>query len=90
MAMNDLINMMERIRCTPFSNIASSFPDGITDGPSGNTYSGIVGGYKLNNEHITVSYANPSSDPLEIIVTVSWQDLRGRQFTNSLTTKRTR
>ncbi|MGB4521341.1 MAG: hypothetical protein WBI28_05360 [Candidatus Omnitrophota bacterium] len=81
------INMMEAIRCTPFNNIIINFPNGVNDGTGSNNYSTIVGGYPLANEHIVVSYVNPGSDPLEINVSVNWQDKRGTARTRNLVTK---
>ncbi len=89
-AMTHLTNMMEAIKCTPFSNIIVDFPNGVSDGTAGNSYATIVGGYVLTNEHIVVSYVNPHSDPLEINVAVNWQDSKGVTRTKYLVTKRTR
>lgn len=83
-------NIMEAIRCTPFNNITVNFPNGVNDGTGANNYSTIVGGYPLVNEHIVVSYVNPGSDPLEINVSVNWQDKRGTARTRNLVTKMTR
>ncbi len=89
-AMAHLTNMMEAIKCTPFSNMLTDFPNGVSDGTINNNYATLVGGYVLKDEHIVVSYVNPSIDPLEIMVSVSWQD-RGRVTrTKYLATKRTR
>lgn len=88
-AMADLINMMEAIKCTPFSNIIVDFPNGVSDGPTGNEYATIVGGYVLTDEHIVVTYVNPSNDPLEIMVSINWQDRRGQTRTKYLVAKRT-
>jgi len=89
-AITDLRNVMERIRATPFANTVSSFPDNIADGPLGNPYQTIVGGYTLNNEHIRATYANTHSDPLEIKVTLTWQDKRGRPYNTAISTFKTR
>lgn len=89
-AMAYLTNMMEAVRSTPFSNLLDDFPDGVVDGPVGKEYSNIVGDYLLPNQSITVSYQDPDSDPLEIEVSVSWENERGRSFTRYLVTKRTR
>lgn len=83
-------NIMEAVRSTPFSNITVNFPNGVNDGTGGNNYSTIIGGYLLAGEHIVVSYVNPGSDPLEINVSVNWQDKRGTARTRNLVTKMTR
>ena len=88
-ASSDLRNMMEEIRVTPFVNILSEFPDSVVDGPN-NSYQSIVGGYNLDNEHITATYTDVNSDPLEIRVNLSWQDRRGRNHNTSLSTFKTR
>jgi type II secretory pathway pseudopilin PulG len=89
-AMAHLTNMMETIECTPFSNILTDFPNGVPDGTINNNYATLVGGYILKDEHIIVSYVNPSSDPLEIIVSVNWQDRSKAARTKYLVTKSTR
>lgn len=86
----DLRNMLERIRATPFDFIVTRFPDATPDGPGFNPYTAIVGGYRLNNEHLTVSYSNATSDPKEILVTVNWLDKSGRSKNCSVSTFRTR
>lgn len=88
-ATSDLRNMMEEIRVTPFVDMSSLFPDSVADGPD-NSYQSIVGGYSLNNEHITVTYADINSDPLEIRVDLTWQDKRGRDYSTSVSTFKTR
>ncbi len=90
LAMAHLVNMAEAIKCTPFNNLSVNFPDGVSDGPASNNYATIVGGYALKNEHISVSYVNTHSDPLEIKIGVNWQDKRGMNHTKYLVTKRTR
>jgi len=89
-AQMQLTNMMEVIKCAPFSDIIVNFPNGVAGGTTGNNYANIVGGYVLRSEQIVVSYVNPNSDPLEITVSVSWQDRRGINRTKYLVTKRTR
>ena len=83
-----LANIMERIKSTPFSNITTDFPNGDEDGPIGNGYAAIAGGYTLTNEHITVSYVNPSSDPLEVNLVVRWKDKVEKDRAKYLVTKR--
>ncbi len=87
-AQTHLINMMEAIKCTPFSNMLIDFPDGVLDGVN-NSYAAVVGNYTLAGEHIIVSYINVNSDPLETMVNVSWQN-RGQTRASYLVTKKTR
>ncbi|MBN2097076.1 MAG: hypothetical protein JW714_01205 [Candidatus Omnitrophica bacterium] len=89
-AVSDIRDMMEKIWSTPFEFIASNFPNGDADGPTDTEYNTIVGGYNLNNEHLRVDYTNPVADPLEIMITCTWTDLRGRAQTMQLATFRTR
>ncbi len=89
-ATSNLKNMMEKIRVTPFANIASNFPNAQIDGPVGNPYSAIVGGYTLNNEHFVANYANPNVNPLEIGIRVNWLDKQGRLRNMSMSTFKTR
>jgi hypothetical protein len=84
------MNMMEAIQCTPFNRIVGDFPNGVVDGTGSHLYSNVVGGYSLQGEHISVSYANPATDPLEVFVSITWQDKRGDTRRRYLTTKRTR
>lgn len=85
-ALQDMANIMERIACTPFNNITSDFPDGVADGTN---YEAIVGGYTLVDEHISVNYTDADSDPLEIIVNISWSGAKNRQHSMSLSTFKT-
>ena len=89
-AVSDLRTIMEHIRSTPFSDLTTNFPNAVQDGPTGNNYPAIVGGYALHNEHITVTYTDPSTDPLEINVSLTWQDKRGRSYSSSMSTYMTR
>ncbi len=111
-AIQDLRNMSQRIRSTAFENIPSSFPDfargqtGCLDGPTNNRYTTVVGGYSLNNEHISVSYrcynpltraiqscntfAGGVSDPVELNINISWEEKSGRTYTMGISTYKTR
>lgn len=89
-AMDDAVDMLERIKCTPFNELTAKFPNGTINGPVTNPYANITGNYMLKGEQIVVTYPNTTGDPLEIMVTVNWQDQIGRQYGNSLTTKKTR
>ena len=89
-ATTDLRNMMEAIRVTAFADTLSFFPDAVVDGPINNNYASLVGGYSLNNEHITVSYADTHTDPLEMRVNLVWQDKRTRNHNAFVSTFKTR
>ena len=89
-AISDLRDMMEEIRVTPFVDMLSVFPNSMVDGPGGSSYQSIVGGYSLNNEQIVVTYAGMNSDPLEIMVNLSWLDKQGRAYGVSASTFKTR
>ncbi len=89
-AFSDLRSMIERIKAMPFDAIVFSFPNTVVDGPGGQSYQAIVGGYTLNNEHITVSYPNENADPLEIRATLTWQDKRAHPHNESVSTFKTR
>lgn len=88
-ATSHLRNMMEEIKVTPYVEMLSTFPDSLPDGP-GNSYQSIVGGYQLLEEHITVTYADVNSDPLEINVELIWHNTRGRNYNTALSTFKTR
>ncbi len=89
-ATTDLRSMLERIRATPFDFLTTQFPDSIVNGPVSSPYTGIVGTYMLRQENITVTYANATTDPLEINVALAWQDKRSRPRAASMATFRTR
>ncbi|MEW6075548.1 MAG: hypothetical protein AB1530_04485 [Candidatus Omnitrophota bacterium] len=89
-ALDDAVDMLERIKCTPFNELTTKFPNGTINGPAANPYANITGNYTLKGEQIVVTYTNTTGDPLEIMVTVNWQDQVGRQYGNRLTTKKTR
>ncbi|MFC1703353.1 prepilin-type N-terminal cleavage/methylation domain-containing protein [Candidatus Omnitrophota bacterium] len=89
-AIFDSRNMMEAIKVTPFANMTTLFEDGTVDGPAANRYDSLVGGYSLPGEHITVTYADIATDPLEIEVEVAWQDRRGQVRSVSAFTFKTR
>ena len=89
-AMDDLRDMMEKIRLTPFVSTVTAFPHGVADGPIANPYANIVGGYTLNNETITVTYANVTTNLLQLMTTISWQDRQNRGYTRTLSTFKAR
>ena len=61
-----------------------TFPAAITDQwPDGSEVSGVA---SLPMEFVVVTYTNATSNPLEVIVISSWQDLRGRQVTTQVST----
>lgn len=90
-ASDDLKDMLEKILSAPFNELLIKFPNGTIDGPSANKYNTtVIGNYSMKNEHIVVTYANLTSDPLEVMVNVTWTDSKNRQHSNFLTTKKTR
>ena len=83
-ALDDLDDMMERVRSAPFAQLAASFPDGVAG-----VYAPIVGDYTLSGERITVRHV-PSAvaTPRELIVEVTWLDNQ-RTYRRRLSTFRT-
>ena len=88
-AVNDLKDIMERIKTTPFTQLQASFPSGAANGPGGaQAYTNVVGGYTLPNEQITVTHSpNTAADPRELIVRLTWTN-RGRTYQRSVSTIR--
>ena len=88
-ALNDLRDMMERIKTTPFTQLTVNFPNGTLNGPGGaQAYTNVVGGYTLNTEGITVTHnPNTGADPRELVVTLTWVN-RGRTYQRMLSTMR--
>ena len=90
-ALNDLRDMMERIKTTPFSRLDDDFPSGAPDGIVGagaNRYAAVVGGYSLPTERITVTHRpDAAADPREMVVEVTWTN-RGRAYQRSVATVR--
>ena len=90
-ALNDLQDMMERIKATPFNSLTNNFPNGAVNGVVGlapEKYGVIIGGYTLTNEQVTVTHQpNTNADPREMIVQVTWVN-RGRTFQKSVSTMR--
>ena len=91
MALNDIRSMMERIKTTPFTALNASFPTGAINGVVGvgpDLYTGVVGGYGLNTEQITVTHSpSTAADPRELVVQVQWTN-RGRTYQRRATTMR--
>ena len=87
-ALDDANDMMESIRSTEFANLLTDYPDGLADGPAGNSYASLAGGYLLSGETITVTYTDTGAVPLEILVSVSWGDMKMVSRTLALTTMR--
>lgn len=84
-ALNDLRNMLERIKSTPFNSLNNDFPNGA---PNGALYGGIIGGYTLGSEQITVTHVpSVTANPRELIVQVTWTN-RGRQYQRTVSTMR--
>lgn len=91
MAVNDLRDIMERIKTTPFAQLDTVFPNGAVNGVVGagpETYPGLIGGFTLQNERITVTHSpNVAADPRELIVQLTWVN-GGRQYQRRLSTVR--
>jgi hypothetical protein len=82
-AVNDLKDVMERIKTTPFTQLNADFPDGAAA-----DYSAVTGGYTLTGEQITVTHSpNQTADPKELTVQVNWTT-RGRAYQRTLSTVR--
>ena len=90
-AVTDLDDMLERIKATPFTQLATDFPNGAANGIVGggaDRYGGIIGGYTLGNEQIVVTNSpSTAADPREVIVQVSWTN-RNRTYQRTLRTVR--
>lgn len=83
-ATDDLKDVLEKIKGTPFSNIVGNFPDG------GAINATDIGGFLLNNESITVTYPQGTTgDPLEIVLTITWTGKGGRSYSQIFKTVRT-
>ena len=78
-ALQDAHTVIERIRNVSDQGVPQvvvSFPNGAA----------IPGFQNLVGEQVVVTYPNANSDPLDITVTVTWQD-RARAMTRSLRTQ---
>ena len=83
-AMADAHILLEGIRETSTGGLAAVT---ATNWPAWATANGLI---SLNNEAVTVAYANPAADPLAVTVQVNWQE-RGRAKSaavNTLVTRR--
>ena len=87
-AVNDVEDLMEHLRTTPFDQVQANFPSGVPDGGAAADYRTIVGGYTLDGEQIVVTYPSQTTGRLEILVTVNWMH-RLRPRSTSLSTIRT-
>lgn len=74
--------VLESVKNTAFSNIPTNISNGIwTWNTAAVNTNGLTA---LNSESITTSYSG--ANPLDITVTVAWQDTRGRSRSKSLRT----
>lgn len=83
-AMSDLRTVSEAMRDASAASLAAVTGTNWTAWASAN---GLV---SLDNEAVTVTYANPAADPLDVTARVDWQErLRARSAAvNTLLTKR--
>ncbi len=90
LAFDDLKDIMEQIKATPFNQLTTSFPNGVVNGVVGGVdkYGALIGGYGLANEQITVLHQpNTAADPRELVVQLSWTN-QGRTYQKSVSTIR--
>lgn len=84
-ALQDANQVLERMRNTAMSG---SFPANVTNAFPNN---GNVAGFNsLAGERIAVTYVNPAADPLDVTVTISWQENGVRPVNTALRTLMTR
>ena len=85
-AVNDLKDMMERIKATPFTQLTANFPNGVANGSAG--YAVAIGNYTLPSEQITVTHTpSTAADPRQLTVQVTWTN-GGRVYQRSTSTMR--
>lgn len=84
-AVNDIKDMLERIKTTSVANLQTDFPNGVANAAA---YTTIVGGLTLSGEQITTTHSpSITADPRELSVQVTWTN-RGRTYQRSLSTLR--
>jgi len=84
-AVDDVKDVIEKIKNVNFPDIPTVFPDGVSVPES------MVGGYLLDNENIVVRYPNGTDvDPLEIEVEITWDGKDKRNYAYIFKTIRTR
>lgn len=87
-ALNDLKDMLEKIKSTPFTQLNVNFPNGTVNGTAPDLYTTAVGGYGLASEQITVTHLpNVAADPKQLSVQLTWMD-GARQYTSTMRTFR--
>lgn len=69
-ATHDLSAAVEDLLAVPFADAIGSYPDGQPIPKFNNLH--------LRNEQIVVSYVDVTADPLEVILTATWLDPKGR------------
>lgn len=80
-AMSDLQSAMERVLALPHDNIATTYPSGTA----------IAGYNHLLNETIIPTYPlGTTADPLEIRLTITFQDFQKRNRTLTISSRKTR
>jgi prepilin-type N-terminal cleavage/methylation domain-containing protein len=80
-AVQDAHQVIEQIRNIA-SNAGGLFPNNVVNNfPN---HANVAGFANLPNEAVRVDYTNAGSNPLEVVVTVTWQDSRGGNATVAL------
>jgi len=80
-AHHDLQAAAEEILATPFSLVTKTYQDGQAIPKYTDRH--------LAAQRIVVNYPDPSRDPLEVQLTVAWNDAKGRAMQDSLRLLRT-
>ncbi|MGB2661922.1 MAG: prepilin-type N-terminal cleavage/methylation domain-containing protein [Candidatus Omnitrophota bacterium] len=84
-ATDDMKDVMEKMRSTPFSYLTTVFPDGQAIDAD------LIGGYSLDSEVIRINYPQGTGvEPMEIEVEVTWVRKGGNTRTHTYRILRSR
>jgi prepilin-type N-terminal cleavage/methylation domain-containing protein len=81
-ATHDLMAAVEEVMATPFASVTTSYPPGQAIPKYANLH--------LRGEQVMVNYTDPNQDPLEVVLTATWLDRRGRTRQEAFRCMRTR